>query len=73
MDYTVPQTFWKPLPLLAFRWGHVDLTGEYSELEHNRNFQPLLLSERGRMQVWDGSTTWWPQTICTCCAQVHGK
>lgn len=73
MDHTVPQTFWKPLPHLAVRQGHAGLTGEYSGLEQSRNFQPLLLSERGGMQVWDGSASWWPQTICTCCVQVYGK
>lgn len=57
MDHTVPQTLWKPLPLLALRQGPAGLTGEYSGLEHNRTFQLLLLLERGGMQVCDGPTT----------------
>lgn len=32
-------------PSPGIRQGHVDLTCEYSGLEHNRNFESLLLSE----------------------------
>lgn len=54
MDHTVPQTFWKPLPLLALRQGPAGLTGEYSGLAHNRNFSAFA-SVRER---WDAGVRW---------------
>lgn len=57
MDHTVSQTFESP-PSPGIRQGHVDLTHEYSGLGHNRNFESLLLSDTGAVQVWGSSATW---------------